>query len=317
MDKYHSRQCFTPYLCTIMKREIPVYDICTLSAFQQEDILISRFAPYLAQHHNLHLAHKHSFYHLVLFTKGGGIHAIDFEQFVVQPFQIYFMVPGQVHSWSFEGEVDGYVINFSELFFQSFLLKPDYLKQFPFFAGNIRDAVINLPAETQPQITVLFEQLITETEQDSRMSADLMRALLLQLFILISRLGAEPAADRVNAYNYTLLKNFQQLVEQNYTRLRLPKAYAELLYITPNHLNGICKDVMGISAGELIRNRIVLEAKRLLINLQLTISEIAARLNFEDNSYFTKFFKKQTGLTPEQFRNKALNTNHHENINIR
>ncbi len=300
-----------------MKREIPVYDICTLSAFKQDDILISRFAPYLAQHHNLHLAHKHSFYHLVLFTKGGGAHAIDFEQFVVKPFQIYFMVPGQVHSWSFKGEVDGYVINFSELFFQSFLLKPDYLMQFPFFGGNIRDAVIDLPADTYPSIITLFEQLVAETEHDQRMSADLVRALLLQLFIIIGRLGAEPAADRVNAYNYTLLKNFQQLVEQNYARLRLPKEYAELLYITPNHLNGICKDVMGLPAGELIRNRIVLEAKRLLINLQLTISEIAARLNFEDNSYFTKFFKKQTGQTPEQFRSKALNNNHHENINVR
>jgi AraC family transcriptional activator of pobA len=78
-----------------MKKEIPVYDICTLSEFKQEDILISRFASYLVQHQNLHMAHKHTFYHLVFFTKGGGTHAIDFEQFDVQPFQIYFMIPGQ------------------------------------------------------------------------------------------------------------------------------------------------------------------------------------------------------------------------------
>jgi AraC family transcriptional activator of pobA len=103
-----------------MKKDIPVYDICTLSEFKQEDILISRFAPYLAQHHKLHLAHKHTFYHLVLFTEGAGTHAIDFQQFAVKPFQIYFMIPGQVHSWNFNGPVDGYVINFSVPFFQSF-----------------------------------------------------------------------------------------------------------------------------------------------------------------------------------------------------
>ena len=82
--------------------------------------------------------------------------------------------------------------------------------------------------------------------------------------------------------------------------------YAELLYITPNHLNALCKDHLGIPAGELIRNRIILEAKRLLINQDLSISEISYVLNFNDNSYFTKFFKKQVGVTPEEFRRKTI-----------
>lgn len=305
------------YLCYTMKKEIPVYDICTLSEFKQEDILISRFAPYLAQHHKLHLAHKHTFYHLVLFTEGAGTHAIDFEQFDVKPYQIYFMIPGQVHSWNFEGPVNGYVINFSVPFFQSFLLKPDYLEQFSFFSGSISDAVINLPEAMQPHIIQLFEQLVQESENSQRLGLDMVRALMLQLFISIGRLGFEQQAQQVSAYNYTLLKNFQKLIESHYTALRLPKDYAELLYITPNHLNALCKDVLGIPAGEVIRNRIVLEAKRLLINLQLTIAEIATRLSFDDNSYFTKFFKKHTGLTPEEFRKETLKTNPNENTKLR
>jgi len=87
-----------------------------------------------------------------------------------------------------------------------------------------------------------------------------------------------------------------------------PKDYAELLYITPNHLNALCKDLLGIQAGEVIRNRILLEAKRLLTNPLLTITEIALQLNFNDNSYFTKFFKKSTGITPEEFRKNTLNS---------
>lgn len=300
-----------------MKNAIPVYDICNLSEFKQNDILISQFSPYLAVHQNLHLAHKHSFYHLLLFTEGAGSHAIDFKNFTVRPWQIYFMIPGQVHSWNFEGKVDGYVINFSASFFQSFLLKPDYLEQFPFFNGVIDDAVVDLPEAVRPPIGEVFEQLVAESENGQRLGLDMVKALMLQLFIIVGRLSFEKRSGNVTSFNYTLLKNFQKLIEKHCTTLRLPKEYAELLHITPNHLNSLCKEVLGISAGEVIRNRIVLEAKRLLVNLQLSISEIAYTLNFEDNSYFTKFFKKQAGLTPEEFRKEALKTAGNEQVKLR
>ena len=84
----------------------------------------------------------------------------------------------------------------------------------------------------------------------------------------------------------------------------MPKDYASLLYITPNHLNALCKELLGESAGELIRKRIILEAKRLLVIKDYSIAEVAYELNFNDNSYFTKFFKKIEGMTPEDFRKK-------------
>ncbi|MDB5154224.1 MAG: helix-turn-helix protein [Mucilaginibacter sp.] len=289
-----------------MQSSFPVYDICKLADFQQEDLLISRFAVYLQKHKNLYFPHKHTFYHLVLFTKGGGTHSIDFKTFDVTPYQIYFMIPGQVHSWNFEGDADGYVIHFSSSFFQSFLLKNEYLDQFSFFSGNIDDAVIQIQPPLQQKIINLFEQITTESENPGRMGIDLLRALMLQAFILISRINADNKKKQLPPYNYTLLKTFQKLIEINFATLKLPKDYAELLYITPNHLNALCNDLLGISAGEVIRNRILLEAKRLLINLNLTIAEIGYQLNFTDNSYFTKFFKKYTGLTPEEFRKRTL-----------
>ncbi|MBS1529028.1 MAG: helix-turn-helix domain-containing protein [Bacteroidetes bacterium] len=285
-----------------MKNAIPVYDICKLSDFQQDDMLISRFGVYLQKHKDLHFPHKHTFYHLVLFTKGGGTHTIDFKKFKVAPCQIYFMIPGQVHSWDFEGEVDGYVIHFSEDFFRSFLLANDYLVHFPFFSGDIEDAVINIERGLQPKIKALFEDIITESESPGRMAADMIRVLLLQIFILLARTKYDQVKEQHSTYNFTLLKNFRHLVEKNFAALRLPKDYAQLLYITPNHLNAICNDVLGVPAGEIIRNRVLLEAKRLLINHDLNISEIAYRLNFNDNSYFTRFFKKYAGLLPEEFR---------------
>jgi AraC family transcriptional activator of pobA len=295
-----------------MLQRTPTYDICALSDFGQDDIIISRFAPYLEHHKNLHAAHRHTFYHLVLFTHGAGGHTIDFKKFAVEPYQIYFMIPGQVHSWEFEGFTDGYIINFSTTFFRPFLSDPAYPESFSFFSGNLKDAVINLPAELQPQVFILFEEIIKEAGSRKIQSADMLRVLILQLFILINRLNQGSGNKGPASYNQILLKNFQKLIELHYTRLKLPKDYAGMLYITPNHLNAVCKDILGMQAGEVIRNRAMLEAKRLLTNPQLTISEIAFELNFNDNSYFTKFFKKFEGITPEEFRKNTINQRHHE-----
>src|SRR5262245_19904757 len=102
---------------------IPVYDICSISqGAPGQDLLEERFAAYLEKHYpNLHRPHRHSFYHLVLFTKGKGAHTIDFVRYPVVPFQVYFMSPGQVHSWHFEGPTDGYIVHFNESLFTSFL----------------------------------------------------------------------------------------------------------------------------------------------------------------------------------------------------
>ena len=119
------------------KQVLPTYNINTLKdiPLQPQDFVADHFAHYLDEHKDLHFPHKHSFYHLVYFSKGSGSHSIDFINFPVEAGQIYFMIPGQVHSWNFESDVDGYVVNFTAEFFQSFLLRTDYLESFSFFNG--------------------------------------------------------------------------------------------------------------------------------------------------------------------------------------
>jgi AraC family transcriptional activator of pobA len=289
-----------------MQKHIPILDICTLSEYREDDILVNRLSDYLKEHTNLHFPHRHSFYHLVYFTKGGGSHTIDFNPFEIKINQIYFMIPGQVHTWEFKGEMDGYVVNFSTAFFQSFLLRPEYVESFSFFNGITEESVLNLSIETSKPVIAAFEELVAQAKADHTFRWDMIRVLLLKIFILIDQKNTAESKSVVTNYNYALLKNFQKLIDKNFTKLKLPMEYAELLYITPNHLNALCKDHTGMAAGELIRNRIILEAKRLLINQDLSISEIAYELNFNDNSYFTKFFKKQVGVTPEEFRKKTI-----------
>lgn len=287
-----------------MKHSIPTLDIFTLSKTRDPEFTVERFSSYLKHHKNLNFPHRHNFYHVVFFTEGAGSHSIDFHKFTVVPNQVYFMIPGQVHSWSFEGNVDGFVVNFTSEFFQSFLLRHDYLERFTFFNGISQDGVIELGQELAKSMQGRFEELLTLNNQRNPMQKDLIKTILLQMFLLIDQYGLEDKP--YNQPNFTLLRNFQRLIEKHYTEFRLPKQYADLLFVTPNHLNALCKTTMGMQAGELIRNRILLEAKRLLVNLDMTITEISNELNFNDNSYFTKFFKKQVGITPEEFRKKAF-----------
>lgn len=287
-----------------MKHSIPTLDIFTLSKTRDPEFTVERFSSYLKHHKNLNFPHRHNFYHVVFFTEGAGSHSIDFHKFTVVPNQVYFMIPGQVHSWSFEGNVDGFVVNFTSEFFQSFLLRHDYLERFTFFNGISQDGVIGLGQELAKSMQGRFEELLTLNNQRNPMQKDLIKTILLQMFLLIDQYGLEDKP--YNQPNFTLLRNFQRLIEKHYTEFRLPKQYADLLFVTPNHLNALCKTTMGMQAGELIRNRILLEAKRLLVNLDMTITEISNELNFNDNSYFTKFFKKQVGITPEEFRKKAF-----------
>ncbi len=290
-----------------VKNTIPVYDIDTLNGVNhlRKDIIAETLADYLEIHPNLHTPHRHDFYHLLLFTRGSGTHTIDFERFTVVPGQIYFMVPGQVHSWNFTGKPDGYIINFQDTLLQNFLYNRDYLGQFSFFRGVAKDSVLNLTGETYEQAADIFSRINREVKNTGFLNTDMICALLVGLFVTVGRVCQHPLHEAAAQTALPVL-NFRRLVEEHYTEKHLPKEYAAMLYITPNHLNALCNDLLGKPAGEIIRDRILLEAKRLLVNADLNVSDISDRLNFADNSYFTKFFKKYTGLTPEQFRKTSF-----------
>lgn len=284
-----------------MVSKVPVIEQCAVSANVQQGIMVEDLAGYLVRNKNLVFPHRHNFYHLLLFTQGGGKHTIDFETFDVAPWQIYFMSPGQIHTWSFEGQMDGYVVNFDRDFFKTFLLRPDYITLFSFFSGLVKDEVFEVKEAERKAVEDAFQRLHQHIHD-----VDFGRVSLLYIFHLLEQQRDQPVVLPEDSYNHTLLRNFLNLIESNYATLRLPKDYAALLYITPNHLNALCQEVLGASAGEIIRNRVLLEAKRLLVIKDYAISEIAYALNFNDNSYFTKFFKKGEGITPEEFRKQHI-----------
>ncbi|RYZ22486.1 MAG: helix-turn-helix domain-containing protein [Chitinophagaceae bacterium] len=288
------------------RASIPVYDIPSIEKGARHGLLVARLVGYLHSHYeHLHHPHRHSFYHLVLFTEGSGTHAIDFKPFAVSRGQAYFMVPGQVHSWQFSGGVDGFIVHFNESFFSGFLQNGRYLERFSFFQGIPESCVCQLPEEALALAIPLFESMCAEYERSDTASTDLLRVELLRFFLLAGRhCGA--AQEGQPSHKALLLQHFQRLVEEHYKELRLPREYAALLYITPNHLNALCQDLLGKTAGDVIRDRVLLEAKRLLVHTGNTIAHVAGELQFEDPSYFNRFFKKYEGQTPDQFRKIQL-----------
>ncbi|OYD46482.1 hypothetical protein CHU00_07305 [Sphingobacterium cellulitidis] len=286
------------YLCIVMHK-IPVLEQCTVSYKEDKHFLADRLEVYLGKNNNLVFPHRHNFYQMLLFLSGSGMHEIDFKQYKVVPGQVYFMGPGQVHSWMFEGEMKGYIVNFDIDYFKSLLIQPDYVENLDLFS-SLNDGVFVLEEYQVKEISQLFDQLI---EINSRsVSIDLKRSLLLYILLRFDQAYIPNFPAKSIDYHLVLIKNFISLVDQRYKELHLPKEYAELLFVTPNHLNSVCKEYLGLQAGEVIRNRIMLEAKRLLILPDWTISQVAYELSFNDNSYFTKFFKKVEGKTPEEFR---------------
>ncbi|WP_409151735.1 helix-turn-helix domain-containing protein [Sphingobacterium sp. BS-2] len=279
--------------------KIPVLEQCTVSYKEDKNFLADRLEVYLGKNNNLVFPHRHNFYQMLLFLSGEGMHEIDFKQYPIERGQVYFMGPGQVHSWMFEGKMTGYIVNFDIDYFKPFLIQPDYVENLDLFS-SLNEGVFTLEEYQVREISSLFDQLIELSSLP--VAKDLKRSLLLYILLRFDQAYIPNFPAKSIDYHLVLIKNFISLVDQNFKELHLPKEYAELLFVTPNHLNSVCKEYLGTQAGEVIRNRIMLEAKRLLILPDWTISQVAYDLSFNDNSYFTKFFKKVEGKTPEEFR---------------
>lgn len=287
-----------------MAKNLPTYSICNLLGADRcmTEIVVMRLRDFVALHTDILFPHRHNFYQIVLFTKGGGQHSIDFERYDVQPHQVYYMAPGQTHTWEFDADTDGYLINFNESFFTSICHNPHFVRDFPLFNTISSGSVNTLDMACCAALEQTFEQMLEEFENGGEYIMDILRGMLIIILVRLSRVVPNTFQEGVSRHNLTLMHEFEKLIEQWYREKRLPKAYAELMFITPNHLNALTNSVVGKSAGELIRERILLEAKRMLANSDLMVGQIAEALNFEDNAYFTRFFKKYLGTTPEKFR---------------
>lgn len=288
-----------------LKGEIPVYGISEFNDPDKELFYSNDLPTHLRTHHFINFPHRHSTYITILFTEGRGEHIIDFRIWPVKPGSVFFLIPGQVHCWNLSTDINGYIIFHGSDFFEEQYVKKR-MNDFPVFRGN-GIPFLKLKKSNQDEISYLFKQIIkthkTKTEYKNQKIISLTDLLYLQL----SELYLNSNSKAINLdVNHKKLSTLLTLIDTNYKSIKSPSSYADMMNLSMRHLNRICIEALNKSTGELIFDRIILEAKRILIHKDISISEAADELGYIDTSYFTRLFKKKVGESPNEFRKNNI-----------
>jgi AraC-like DNA-binding protein len=245
--------------------------------------------------------HRHEFYQVQFITGGRGIHVIDFEPQTIRPPVIHLISPGQVHFWQLERPLQG----FNLLFDADFLalnatdrVGIDLLALF----HNLR----HIPLHPCPEQFANFEKHIAliaeEFKRRDHHYIAILRSYLHIVFSMIQRLYAAHKPDTSVYASAEFVRQFRRLVALHYNEQRTLQFYADSLGVTAAHLSERVKAVTGFTASQIVRQEITLEAKRLLINTDLTVDQISYKLRFNDPAYFGRFFKRETSASPGRYR---------------
>ncbi|MES2649026.1 MAG: AraC family transcriptional regulator [Bacteroidota bacterium] len=240
--------------------------------------------------------HRHEFFYLLVISTGAGSHVIDFAPYNISNNVIFFLRPGQVHQLKLKTGSTGFLIQ----------IKPAFDSP-----GNnsfyqlLRSIQINhyqLQADIFQKFLRLMENIYEEYLLEAVSYKTVIKAYLEISFIELTRQSQVYKYTDSNFYLQEQLELFTRLLDQHISSYKLVKDYAGLMHLSNYQLNAITKKLLGQSASALIDEQIMLEAKRWLLATSMQVNQIADHLGYADVSYFTRFFKKQTGFSPEVFR---------------
>jgi len=256
------------------------------------------------RHFKVSYPHRHDFFEVLFLTKGSGFHVIDSSKYKIEPNTVFFMSPGQAHKIEFSSDIEGYIFIFTSEFYLINKNNNNRLLEFPFFFTiNQDNPPLIFSDENDAKFLIqLFTQAIVVTTKSDSPNMELLRSLLDTILNYCASLYKSDEYELSTGKGHLLVKRFFQLVEENYQNNLSVNQYAEKLNITSNHLTQTIRQLTGRTSNDILQSKQILEIKRLLIHTNLTVTQIADQLNFTDQSYFTKFFKKNTGITPHKFR---------------
>lgn len=246
--------------------------------------------------------HRHDFFHIVWIERGSGHHIIDSVKYEVRPGAIYFMAPGQVHDFDLSPDTEGYTINFSSEFFALQLQNKNLLSQIPVYDHDKRIQALYTEGQDAEDIRTTVEAIRAEYENEQFRAQDMIRSYLFILLVKASRLGVPAASLDASNRSLLLFRRFQALLEEHFATVQDPAEYARMLRTTERALNDAARRGGGATTAQMIRERVILEAKRLLAHSGAQVAQVGAQLGFEDPAYFSRCFKKHTGRTPVEFR---------------
>lgn len=245
---------------------------------------------------------KKDFYFIALVNNAGktkitydNTSATDLNSFLV------FQSPGLLYSFFRDDSASGYLVYFKKECFSYF--RPEFEIEFPFF-DLLHTNFFRLNQSRFNEFSPYFEEVFKAYED----SGDKYhRIASLKLLAVLYKLREFTSAYNQWEQSFTtpqqaILKNYIQLINNYYLEKRTIEEYAELLFISPNHLSQSIKAASGKNALSFINDRILSEARALILYTDYDIAQIVWQLNFSDPANFGKFFKKHAGFTPMEFR---------------
>jgi AraC-like DNA-binding protein/quercetin dioxygenase-like cupin family protein len=284
--------------------QLPVYSLHNFSSPERKSQQFQVEVFDANRHFSVKYPHRHDFFEVLYLIKGSGFHVIDGNKYEIKPPCVFFMSPGQAHKLELSNDIEGYIFIFTADFYLLNRSNQNSLIEFPFFYTIHQDNP-PLPLENESDVRFLeslFRQSITESGQTGDYTPEMLRSIL-DLILTTCAARYRVTANMLNkGKGQMLVKRFFHLLEENHHKNLSLSDYSGMIGVTPNHLTQTVKLLTGKTSSQIIKAKQLMEIKRLLVHTNLSVSEIANQLNFEDQSYFTKFFKRETGTTPIQYR---------------
>jgi AraC-like DNA-binding protein len=247
--------------------------------------------------------HRNNGYKIALLVEGSISAYSDFKKFTAKAPAVLFSSPEQVIQ----------IINYSRhkmihISFSKDYLMNDVKSTLSCWECMFSQVVIPVTEERVFKELSIYTKLMQREFVELRHQKDLViRNLLNAFMVTAARLGTcKTKLVTINSTQNKILQQFRILLEENYLVKTQVAEYADMIYITPGHLNDTIKSITGKTAKQMIDERRIAEAKRLLYWGEHSAKEIAAHLHFEDDAYFNRFFKRHTGQTPVLFQKKNI-----------
>lgn len=257
-----------------------------------------------SEKHDWHIKpHRHGKLFQLLFLDNGAAEVcLDEKNHKLKGHWIISIPPGTVHGFCFPADTQGKVLTMVDSLLEG------HEPQIQGYFNQLLEQPLRIPFDQQD---VLFKQLVQtfnnishEIRCAQHSQNQMLNCLVKMLLITISRqLENHPqSGQESNNARKQLVNKFKQLLEENYQQHLSVQQYAKALNTSTSSLNRLCSEITGVSAKEIIQNRLLIEIKRRLIYTRLPLDSIAYALGYKDPSYFSRFFKKREGMSPGLYR---------------
>jgi AraC family transcriptional activator of pobA len=286
--------------------EISFFHFSFLRDIKVNGVYYASFARYLSIYPFIKKPHVHDFYTVLLFTKGNGIIRVNNDSHIVQPQTICLIAPNQIHSFEGLEEMEGIIFFFCQDFYVeefSYLRLLNVYSCTSMIPGNKCHPCLNLSDKEFSQVSGIIKSIEEEHEDftSSENSAIIIRSLLNIMLLRLSELY-DSRLENSNKSDRIFIHELSSLIDSYFIKEHQIGFYTSAFNISEKQLNDICNNHFNCGLKKILQDRLMQEARKLLVSTELSVSEISYKLNFDDNSYFNKVFKKQTDLTPKRFR---------------